>query len=75
MKVKIFYTRQPGDSPAPSTVLGDGSQTSAIASAAGKGRVSRGSISEGLGENVAAKLAQAVCLISGPQGDVSVCLC
>jgi hypothetical protein len=77
MKAKVFYTRQPDDSAAPSTnsVLGDGSQTSAISLAAGKGRVGRGSILEGVGERIAAKMAQAVCLISGPPGNVRVCLC
>ncbi len=74
LKVKVFYTRQLDASASSNSPLGDDSHVSAISLGAGKGRVARASILEGVGEHMAAALAEAVCLISGPPGDVRVCL-
>ena len=67
MKVKVFYTRQ-GDASVTDVAEGDGSRESSISSGAGKGRISRKSILEGVGRHVRAKLAEVVCLMSGPPG-------
>lgn len=68
LKVKLFYTRKNGASDS-NAAGGDGSLASSVSSRAGKGRISRQNILEGIGERVRAKITEIVCLMSGPPGN------
>jgi len=67
LKVRLFYTRQPFASAA-KTAAAEIPHVPQFSLGVGGGRISRNSILDGVGGDVAARIGDAVVLISGPSG-------